>query len=83
MSTKKEKEKVSKQQDKVKTTILLNEEAAMKAIYNMKVITPQELARNMGVKISIANAFIKKLETQGIVRCVGGYSGHRIYQLVR
>jgi small subunit ribosomal protein S25e len=49
----------------------------------MKAITPQELARNAGVKISVANAFIKSLESKGIVKCVGGYSGHKVYQLVK
>ena len=38
------------------------------------------LARTLGVKISVANNFIKNLENKNIVENVGGYSGHRIYQ---
>ena len=49
----------------------------------MKAITTQSVARNIGVKISVANAFIKSLEAKGIVKAEGGYSGHRVYQLIR
>jgi small subunit ribosomal protein S25e len=55
----------------------------MKAISNMKAITIQGLARNVGVKISVANTFIRALEAKGVVKPVGGYSGHRVYQMVR
>jgi small subunit ribosomal protein S25e len=55
----------------------------MKAIQGMKSITSQGLARNVGVKISVANSFIKSLEVRGIVKPVGGYSGHRVYQVVK
>ena len=49
----------------------------MKTIQGMKAITSHSMARNMGVKISIANAFIKSLEAKGVVRAEGGYSGHQ------
>jgi small subunit ribosomal protein S25e len=49
----------------------------------MKAITIQGVARNVGVKISIANAFIKSLEAKGIVKAEGGYSGHKVYQMIR
>ncbi len=48
----------------------------------MKAITIQGVARAAGVKISVANAYIKSLEAKGIVKSVGGYSGHRVYQLI-
>jgi small subunit ribosomal protein S25e len=47
----------------------------------MKAITTQSFARTNGVKISVANAFIKSLEAKGLVKSVGGYSGHRVYEL--
>ena len=47
----------------------------------MKPITSQSLARSMGVKISIANSFLRSLESKGVVKTIGGYSGHRIYEL--
>jgi small subunit ribosomal protein S25e len=49
----------------------------------MKAITIQSYARSAGVKISVANAFIKSAESKGIVRNAGGYSGHRVYELVK
>jgi small subunit ribosomal protein S25e len=48
----------------------------------MKPITSQALARSMGVKISVANLFLRSVESKGVVRSIGGYSGHRIYELV-
>jgi small subunit ribosomal protein S25e len=52
----------------------------MKFIKNAKVITVQELARHLGVKISATNAFLKKLSKDGAIKRVGGFSGHHIYQ---
>jgi small subunit ribosomal protein S25e len=48
----------------------------------MKAITPQGFARASGVKVSVANSYIKSLESKGIIRNVGGYSGHKVYRLV-
>jgi len=68
---------------KAKITVVLNEEHAMKALAGLKAITPQELARKTGVKISIANAFIRSLESKGTIRYVVGYSGHKVYALTQ
>ena len=62
-------------------SIVIEEPQGLKTIKNMKPITCQALARLMGVKISVANSFLRSLETKGIVRSIGGYSGHRIYEL--
>ena len=48
----------------------------------MKAVTVQALARNLGVKISVANSFIRTMEAKGSVKVAGGYSGHRIYQTI-
>ena len=40
------------------------------------------LARQANVKISTANAFLKKALSEGTVKKVGGFSGHYIYQPV-
>ncbi len=77
---KKEKEK-GKAQEKEKLSVFLSKDVGLKAINNMKAITASELARNTGVKISVANAFIRSLDSEGIVECIGGYSGHRVYRL--
>ena len=45
---------------KAEIIVTLSEEQAMKAIKGSKVITVQELARQTGVKISAANAFLKR-----------------------
>ncbi len=67
---------------KAEITVMLNEQQAMKIIQNSKVVTVQDLARQTGVKISAANAFLKESTNKGIVKRVGGYSGHHLYQVV-
>jgi small subunit ribosomal protein S25e len=78
-----EKKKAPKPQQKQKLAVMVEEPAGMKAISGMKSITAQALARNIGVKISVANAFIRSLEQKGVIKSAGGYSGHRVYQLIR
>ena len=75
--------KKAKPQQKQKLAVVVEEPAGMKAIQGMKSITPQGIARNIGVKISVANAFIRSLEQKGMIKPVGGYSGHRVYQLIK
>ena len=60
---------------------MVNEQQAMKIIQNSKVVTVQDLARQTGVKISAANAFLKESTAKGTVKKVGGYSGHHLYQI--
>ena len=71
-----------KLQPKQKLSVLMEEWQGRKAIQSTKAITIQGVARAVGVKISVANAYIRSLEAKGIVKSVGGYSGHRVYQLV-
>ena len=77
METKKSTSKTSQKQ---KLSVIVEESVGMKAIKGMKAITTQSLSRAIGVKISVANAFLRSLETKGMVRNIGGYSGHRIYE---
>ena len=67
---------------KAEITVIVNEQQAMKIIQNSKVITVQDLARQTGVNISAANVFLRESTTKGIVKRVGGYSGHHLYQAV-
>ena len=60
--------------------VFINEEEASKIIKSSKAITIQDLARQTNVKISTANAFLKKSLEQGTVKKIGGFSGHYIYQ---
>ena len=77
---KKDKKKGEESSTKAEITVIVNEEQAMKFIKGAKVITVQELSRQLGVKISAANAFLKKLLKEGTVKRIGGFSGHHIYQ---
>ena len=81
-SKKSKKDKGESGPRKAEITVMLNEQQAMKVIKNSKVITVQDLARQTGVKISAANAFLKQSAVKGTVKKVGGYSGHHLYQVV-
>jgi small subunit ribosomal protein S25e len=65
-----------------KISVLIDDDQGKKALQGMKAITPQALARAAGIKVSVANNFIKQLELKGIIKAKGGYSGHRIYQML-
>jgi small subunit ribosomal protein S25e len=78
-----EEKKKAKPQQKQRLAVVVEEPAGMKAIQGMKSITSQGLARNIGVKISVAGAFIRSIERKGVIKSVGGYSGHRVYQVVK
>ncbi len=69
------------QQQRQKISVAIEESQGMKIINSSKAITPQAVAKSLGVKISVANAFIKSLESKNMVKCEGGYSGHKIYSL--
>ena len=81
-SKKSKKDKVEGGIKKAEITVMLDEQKAMKVIKNSKVVTVQDLARQTGVKISAANAFLKQSTIKGTVKKVGGYSGHHLYQAV-
>ena len=66
--------------EKKEVDVFINEEQANKIVKSSKAITIQDLARQTNVKISTANAFLKKSIVQGTVKKVGGFSGHYIYQ---
>ena len=78
--SKKKKDKGEGGPKKAEITVMINEQQAMKIIQNSKVVTVQDLARQTGVKISAANAFLKSSAEKGTVKRIGGYSGHHLYQ---
>jgi small subunit ribosomal protein S25e len=80
--TKKKKEKGEGGPKKAEITVIVNEQQAMRIIQNSKVVTVQDLARQTGVKISAANAFLKESASKGTIKKVGGYAGHHLYQAV-
>ena len=65
---------------KAEIVVKVNGEQALKIVKNTKVITAQDLARHLGVKISATNKFLKNALSEGTVNIIGGYSGHYLYQ---
>ena len=68
--------------EKKEVLVFINEQEAAKIVGSAKVITVQELATQTSVKISTANAFLKKSLAEGTIKKVGGFSGHYVYQPV-
>jgi small subunit ribosomal protein S25e len=68
---------------KQKLAVFVEESQGRKTLQSMKAITAQGFAKASGVKISAANGFIKSLELKGVLTSVGGYSGHRVYKLIK
>ncbi len=71
----------SKPMQKQKLSVFVEESHGLKVLEGMKAVMAQTFARTTGVKISVANAFLKSLEAKGIIKNVGGYSGHKVYKL--
>ena len=69
-----------KTQQKQKLSVFIEEAQGLKTLDSMKAITVHSFARSLGVKISVANNFLKNLESKSVIKSIGGYSGHRIYQ---
>ena len=75
--------KKSKSDDsKTVISVLIDESQALKYIKSTKVITTHDLARYTSVKVSTANSFLQKSLDKGIIKRIGGFSGHHVYQMV-
>ena len=82
-NTEQKKVKKSKNDDsKIEIAVSVNESQALKYFKSANVITAYDLAKNTSVKISTANSFLRKSLENGIVKRIGGFSGHHIYQAV-
>ena len=68
--------------EKIEVSVVLNYTEAEKIIKNAKIITLHDFARQTGVKISTANEFLQKSLKNGIIKKIGGFGGHYIYQPV-
>ena len=79
---KKDKKPKKTEKSNTSTSVTVNESKATKYINESKVITVQGLARQIDVKISIANSFLQKLLADGTVKRIGGFSGHHLYKSV-
>ncbi len=61
-------------------TVSLTAGQAAKAMRISKAVTVHDLARQTGVKMSAANAFLRRSVADGTVVRVGGRSGHYVYK---
>ena len=78
----KDKKPKKSERNTASTSVIINESKATKYINESKIITVQGLARQIDVKISIANSFLQKLLADGTVKRIGGFSGHHLYKSV-
>jgi len=74
------KDSKSDKNEKVEVSVVLNHTEAEKIIKNAKIITVHDFARQTGVKISTANEFLQNSLKNGVIKKIGGFSGHYIYQ---
>ena len=79
---KKDKKPKKSEKSNTSTSVTVNESKATKYINESKIITVQGLARQIDVKISIANSFLQKLLVDGTIKRIGGFSGHHLYKSV-
>ena len=76
---KKDENKPAFKSQKHKSSVIIEDINDPSIVRGMKAITVQSLSKALGVKISIANNYIRNLESKGLVKLVGGYSGHKVY----
>ncbi len=76
---KKDEPKPQIKSQKHKSSVLIEDMNDVSILKGMKAITVQSISKSLGVKISIANNYLKNLESKGIVKLIGGYSGHKVY----
>ncbi len=56
-----------------------NDQELMKTLGSLKAITIYAAARSLSVNASVARSVLASLEQKGMVKRVGGYSGHYIW----
>ena len=76
---KKDEPKPQIKSQKHKSSVLIEDINDVSILKGMKAITVQSISKVLGVKISIANNYLRNLESKGIVKLIGGYSGHKVY----
>ena len=76
---KKDEPKPQIKSQKHKSSVLIEDINDVSILKGMKAITVQSISKSLGVKISIANNYLKNLESKVIVKLIGGYSGHKVY----
>lgn len=75
-----EKAKMGGERKKVDVlTPRMNDQELLKSLNSLKAITVYGAARSLAVNASVARSVIASLESKGLVKRVGGFSGHYIW----
>ncbi|MFP3131215.1 MAG: hypothetical protein RXP28_01875 [Nitrososphaeria archaeon] len=78
-----EKKKKDKAEERNKSKsefiMTLSDSDVMRIIKDMPFITPYQLSKSTGVKVSVAKDFLEQLREKGYLKIVGGISGRYIY----
>lgn len=61
------------------TMCQLTEEQVEKALRPLKAITLYAASRALNLQPTLVNQLLRSLEAKGVVKKVGGYSGHYVY----
>jgi small subunit ribosomal protein S25e len=57
----------------------MNDQELMKSLAPLKAITIYAAARSLAVNAAVAKSVLSSLESKGLVKRVGGFSGHYIW----
>ena len=57
----------------------LNDQELMKTLSSLRAITIYGAARSLSVNAAVARTVLSSLESKGLVKKVGGFSGHYIW----
>ena len=57
----------------------MNDQELMKSMASLKAITIYGAARSLSVNAAVAKTVLSSLESKGLVKRVGGFSGHYIW----
>ena len=87
-ATKKPEKKAGKERDsqqRAQALVLqkMDDNQVLKVFGGMKAITLYKTARAMNLNTSVANALLKNLESRDMIKKVGGFSGHYVWQLAK
>ncbi|MGC8568922.1 MAG: hypothetical protein ACP5LW_02835 [Nitrososphaeria archaeon] len=78
---KKKEKKPAEEKTKSKSEFImtLTETEVMNVIRTMPYVTPYQISKTLGVKVSVAKNFLEQLRAKGYLKIVGGVSGRYIY----
>ena len=60
----------------------LDDQKVLKTLTSLKAITLCTAAKSLGVNASVTGAILRLLESKGLLKKVGGFSGHYVYTAV-